>query len=309
MSPRHLDDLFSAAYEEDLSPADEARFDAHIQTCQPCADAYEEFKAGIAALRELPKARMPHAVHLPSTAPVAERPPRPTIGLSWFNLGLVRRFPATAIAGVAAVVIVIFALAHGSGPTAAPGTAAGPGPAGNAAVAPATEQSPAADASCTTPTAITGSSPPANFAQVTQAADPQEPAVHLVLATPSQVVNPGTTTTVYAQLSVPASSLLAPGYKGATPPARAILPCVSVIAASTGEKFQVLETTPLLPNTYNPGAAGLPGPVTASGSLLTFAVPAGLIPGTELQVTATIPAGYAAFGSPALTAELTLTIG
>ena len=91
-----------------------ARFESHIQTCEPCADAYEEFKAGIAALRELPQARMPHAVHLPSTAPVAERPPRPTIGLSWFNLGLLRRFPATAIAGAAAVVIVIFALAHGS---------------------------------------------------------------------------------------------------------------------------------------------------------------------------------------------------
>ena len=68
MTPRrHLDDLFSAAYEDELSPIDEARFQAHMQSCAPCAAAYAEFRASIDALREVPKARMPHVVHLPST--------------------------------------------------------------------------------------------------------------------------------------------------------------------------------------------------------------------------------------------------
>ena len=74
MSPRrHLDDLFSAAYEDELSPIDEARFQTHMQSCAPCAEAYAEFRATVEALRELPRARMPHVVHLPSTPPVAER--------------------------------------------------------------------------------------------------------------------------------------------------------------------------------------------------------------------------------------------
>jgi anti-sigma factor RsiW len=122
MTPRHLDDLFSAAYEDELSPADQTRFESHMQACEPCAAAYEEFKTGIAALRELPKARMPHAVHLPSTLPVAERPSRPTIGLSWFNLGLLRRFPATAVAGAVAIVLVIIALRAGAGGTLSTGS-------------------------------------------------------------------------------------------------------------------------------------------------------------------------------------------
>ena len=253
---------------------------------------------------------MPHAVHLPSTAPVAERPSRPTIGLSWFNLGLVRRFPATGVAGVVAVVIVIVALAARPGPTAARARHRGPGAGGQAAVAPATRAQPCHGRLVHQPTAITGSSPPINFAEVTQAADPEEPAVHLVLATPSQVVTAGTTTTVYAQLSVPASSLADPGLQGGDssgagdPSLRLGRRC-----EQRREVSRLLETTPLLPYRTTTGAAGLPGPVTASGSLLTLHGPGRPLPGTEIQVTATIPAGFAAFGSPALTAELTLTIG
>ena len=122
MSPRrHLDDLFSAAYDDELSPIEEARFHAHMQSCAPCAAAYAEFRSTVEALREMPKARMPHVVHLPSTAPVAERAPRPRIGLGWFNLGVVRRFPATAIAGAFVVLLAVTALLHsGSTPTSTP---------------------------------------------------------------------------------------------------------------------------------------------------------------------------------------------
>src|SRR4029077_15807963 len=99
MTPRrHLDDLFTAAYDDELSPIDEARFQTHMQSCAPCAEAYAEFRATVEALRELPPRRRPRFSPPPATPPGAERSVRPRIGLGWFALGIVRRFPATAIA-------------------------------------------------------------------------------------------------------------------------------------------------------------------------------------------------------------------
>ncbi len=240
MTPRHLDDLFSAAYEDELSPAEQRRFDSHMQACEPCAAAYEEFKAGIAALKELPQARMPHAVHLPSTLPVAERPSRPTIGLSWFNLGLLRRFPATAVAGAVAVILVIVALRAGGHSTLGGASLPANGSA-ISATAPHAAPGTSTTASCTQPTAITGSTPPINFAEETQAADPQEPALHLVIAAPTQVVSAGSTVLLYAQLSVPATSIGNPASGVPTPPARALLPCVSVGVANTNQQLTLLQ--------------------------------------------------------------------
>ena len=312
MTPRHLVDLFSAAYEDDLSPAERTRFEAHVQACEPCAAAYEEFKAGIAVLRELPQARMPHAVHLPSTSPVAERRARPTIGLSWFNLGLLRRFPATAAAGAIAIVLVVLALTHvGTGGNLS--TAALPASGGaNGSTAPLPAHS-STEVSCTQPTAIIGSSPPVSFAQETQAADPTEPALHLVLAAPRLVVAAGKSAVVYAQLSVPVSAAANPGSVASAPPTRALLPCLSVGVANTTRQLLVLPPSSAslaIPQATGSGFAVAPGTeLSAAGPLVTFVVPTGLAPGTELHVIATIPAGFAAFGSPALTAELTLTIG
>jgi hypothetical protein len=314
MSPRHLDDLFSAAYENELAPAEQTRFETHMQSCEPCASAYEEFKAGIAALRELPQARMPHAVHLPSTLPVAERMSRPSIGLSWFNLGLLRRFPATAVAGAIAVVLIVLAITR-VGPGGSLGTASIPANGtANGAIASQAHGTPTT-ASCTQPNIITGSTPPVNFAEETQAADPAEPALHVVLAAPTQVVTAGATVSVYAQLSVPATSVANPASAAHTPPARALLPCISVGVANTNRQLFVLQPSsgaglaaPVANG--NPGAPGSTGYQTAeAGPLYTFKVPAGLAAGTEIRVTATVPAGFAAFESPPLTAELTLTIG
>jgi hypothetical protein len=284
-----------------------------MQTCEPCASAYEEFKAGIAALRELPPARMPHAVHLPSTPPVAERVPRPTIGLSWFNLGLLRRFPATAVAGAVAVILVVIGLRVGSNTTLGPNSSPASRSAANGAAIPQAHGTPST-ASCTQPTLITGSSPPVNFAEETQAADPEEPALHVVLAAPTQVVSAGATVSLYAQLSVPAASLGNPASVAATPPARALLPCVSVGVGTANLPLFDLQTSEGQ-GVAAPAANGYPAPastgyqVTATGPMYTFKVPAGLPPGTEIRVTATVPAGFAASGSPPLTAELTLTVG
>ena len=311
MSPRrHLDDLFSAAYEDELSPIDEARFRTHMQSCAPCAAAYAEFRATIEALHELPPARMPHVVHLPSTPPVAERSSRPRLGLSWFNLGLVRRFPATAIAGAVAVVLVVFALAHSNG---APQNGAA-GRSGSSAQAPVAEPAHGSESACTnTIVGITGAALPSSFTQEALATDPALPALRLVLAAPTLVVTSGTQALVYAQLSVPVAASSNLGASATPPSARALRPCVSI---GVGNTSQQLAASPAsiasldLPRA--PAGTPLAGPgfqVGAGvGPLLTFRVPAGLGHGTQIHVTATIPAGYVAPGSPPLTAELTLTI-
>jgi hypothetical protein len=310
MTPRrHLDDLFTAAYDDELSPIDEARFQTHMQSCAPCAEAYAEFRATVEALRELPPARMPHVVHLPSTPPVAERSVRPHIGLGWFNLGIVRRFPATAIAGAAAVVLLIAALAHGTGgtPTNSPQSLAQPNAAGGAASGAIPETA------CTQIVGITGTSPPMSFTHQDLATDAAQPALHLVLAAPSLMVSAGKPAYVYAQLSLPVASLSNPGTQATAPPARAVLPCVSI---AVGNSQNQLAPLPAGSGAYgNPASLGH-GNVTAApayqdngatGPFLAFNVPSGLAPGTEIHVTATVPAGYTGPGSPPLTAELTLT--
>jgi hypothetical protein len=309
MSPRrHLDDLFSAAYEDELSPIDEARFHNHMQTCGPCAAAYAEFKATIEELHGLPRAPMPHVVHLPSTPPVAERASRPRIGLSWFNLGIVRRFPATALAGAAAVVLVILALTHATGMPSSR-TTAGSAIAGVAPEA----HGPAADAACATSiVSITGAAVPSSFSHADLATDPAQPALHLVLAAPTLQVDSGKQAVVYAQVSVPVTSFSIPGSAASPAPSRALLPCVTV--TGVGTSAQALTVVPRAP-----GPAGIPyypntTPIAAPGldyagpgPFLTFQVPAGLAPGTQFHVTAIIPANYLSPGSLPLTAQLTLT--
>ncbi len=304
---RHLDDLFSAAYENDLSPIDDARFHSHIQSCEPCAEAYAEFRATIEALHELPRARMPHVVHLPSTPPVAEHPPRPRIGLSWFNPSVLRRFPATAAAGAIAVVLVIVALTHGA---SSPLNSTASVPRGGGAF-PITAPSPAAsEAACTQEiVGITGASPPADFAQASLARDPAEPALHLVLATPSLEVTAGRSVLLYAQLSVPVPSISNAGATAAPPLSRAVRPCVTVSVAASHQLFDPVPARSGAAGGYD--SAGAPLPESLSGgvtdSLLSFTVPAGLPPGTSLRVVATVPAGYGGLGTPPLTATLILT--
>ncbi len=311
MSPRrHLDDLFSAAYEDELSPIDEARFQAHMQSCAPCAAAYAEFRASIETLREMPRARMPHVVHLPSTPPVAERPARPRIALSWFNLGLVRRFPATAIAGAAAAVLVIAALVHGNGatPTSVAGRSVAPPSAAQGNVPGAAT----AESACTHQIVdIAAATPPVGYTHEDLATDAAQPAYHLVLAAPTLTVSSGGPAFVYAQLTVPVAALSIPGTAASAPPARAVLPCVSIGVSDRNGRLSAIPATSGtfgVPLALGQGAA-TPAlqPDGGAGPLLGFEVPAGLARGTEIRVTATIPAGYAGLGSPPLTAELTLT--
>lgn len=308
MSPRrHVDALFTAAHDDDLSPIDEARFHAHIRSCKDCEAAFAEFVATVEALHELPKARMARVVHLPSTPPVAERSARPRPSLGWLNAGLLRRFPATAVAGAVAAGLIIFALVHnGSGiPPANRQLSAGGAQPG--AAAPGV---PAQDSACTPAIAsITESSPPAGFSSARVATTTSLPGARLVLATSSLSVNAGQSVVVYAQLSLPVASIGIPGTTGVPPARRTVRPCVSVAVAGSGLRLGTEA------GTANPGlfVPGLASPEALNGSagtapLLAFLVPKGLAPGTELHIVASIPAGYAGFGSPALTTTLTLTI-
>ncbi len=311
MTPRrHVDDLFSAAYDNDLSPIDDARFHSHMQSCAPCATAFAEFTASVEALRELPPARMPHAVHLPSTPPVAERTARGRTSLGWLNLGLLRRFPATAAAAAVAAVLVIIAVTHGTGITNGTDTTQSgaygashnvPGPV-------------AATASCTQPIVrVTGSSLPAGFSALKQISVATQPGVRLVLATSSLDVAAGHPVDVYAQLVVPVSSAAAPGAASGAGSTLAFRPCVSI--GVEGTSLALVPTTygnsvPVaVPGSANgegasPAAAGSPG---GSDAVITFDIPAGLAPGTKLHLIATVPAGYEGYGTPELSATLTLT--
>jgi anti-sigma factor RsiW len=312
MTRRHVDDLFTAAHDDDLSAIDDARFHAHIRSCKDCSAAFAEFTATVEALRELPKARLARPIHLPSTPPVADRSGRARISLDWLNAGLLRRFPATAIAGAAAVVLIIVALVHSSGvPNGTLSTAAGSDHGAGSAAAPAIA-SPATngqDAACTQPvTAVTGASPPVSFSAPQVITSPNLPGARLVLAASALSVKPGQSVTLYAQLSLPVPSLGAPGRTGVAPATRAVRPCVSV---GVGNSSQVIGTTSgaLAGGGFEPGV-GSPNavrPSTGAATLLGFTVPPGLAPGTELHVVASIPAGFEAPGSPALTATLTLT--
>jgi anti-sigma factor RsiW len=310
MSPRrHVDDLFTGAYDDDLSPIDEARFQAHLRACPDCSAAYQEFTATVDALRELPKAHMARVVHLPSTAPIAEKSRRPRISFGWLGAGL-RRFPVTAVAGGVAVVLIVLALTHPGSPASstastslvpAAGSAGDHGPAGTPVAA-------EVSACSQELVPVVGAALPAGFSKPVEAKSLSQPGAHLDLAASTLSVTPGQQVTVYAQLSEPLASAGAPGATSAASAIRAVRPCVSVGVG--GSALQPLEPgSPIFGNSGSSGGTtgdNVPG-ATGAGSLVTFTVPAGLAPGTVLHVVATIPPGFDAPGSPALTATITLT--
>lgn len=306
MSPRrHLDDLFSAAYEDELSPIDEARFRAHMQSCAPCAAAYAEFRATIEALHEMPRARMPHVVHLPSTPPVAERVSRPRIGLSWFNLGLVRRFPATAIAGAAAVVLVVFALTHNG--VSPQNSTAGRSASSVPAAAPATGPLPRAPRSPTSPL------PRCHPASPRRLWRPIRRSRHCIWCSPhrhSSSSRAGRRSSTRSCRCRSRRSLARVPRPRRRRPERC---CPACRLGSAARANASPRARPASRRSTSLGPQARPHPPAwASRSVQELArcspsrsPPSA--PGTEIHVTATIPAGDVSAGSPPLAAELTLT--
>jgi len=106
----HVEGLFSAAYDGELSGDARAAFDRHLAECSACAAAFAQLSTAADALRELGPARMPRPVRLPEGAPIPQRrlvrlPARPSWGRG-LVAGLTAAGMVAVAGGIAAVVIV-----------------------------------------------------------------------------------------------------------------------------------------------------------------------------------------------------------
>ena len=310
MASQHVPDLFSAAFDGELSSEQWLQFKEHLATCVECAAAYETFRTGVESVRLLPAARMPLPVHLPSGAPVAQR----QTAAAWLR-GLRRRVPlvpggATAVAAVAAAAIALIALTHPAttpNPTTSasnPNTAAGRGEAGSAA-----------QGACPSRAAAVPSAKEAAYSYRETKTDPSRPGQVLVIATDSATAAAGSQLVFYASLSVPLPTAGAPGAPASTA-AAAVVPCLSV----TGLPGSQLPLAVPQPPSFAAAANGAAAPQPASGTqdsslatqadagLQTITIPAGTPPGTVLHIVATVPAGFPSAGDPPLSIELTITV-
>jgi hypothetical protein len=306
MPPRHVEQFFSAAYDDELSEAQADQFQEHVRGCAACAAAYETFRASVDAVRALPQARMPLAVHLPSTAPVAEQRPRSRrFRLPRLRVGY---GGATLVGAVAAAVIVGILLVRPAGS----GGGANNLTAGNSAVPPGAHSANAC------PGTLAGSkagAPPAGYQHIAYEMDESRPGQRLVVATSTGDVAAGSQVVVYAQLSVPLAAAAAPGTPGAaastTTGAVAVIPCLSV----TGIGSAVVSPLAALPAPgAQDGAAAALSPSAVHGangpssSLFEFTVPPGTPSGTVLFIVATVPPGYPQAGDPPLTVNLRIVV-
>jgi len=306
MAARHLDALFSEAYDGALSNADRRRFDDHLASCSRCAGEFAAFGGAVDALRGLPQARMPVPVRLPSSAPAVARRRH-----WWSGAWRVPRFgPATALGGAlaigaaAAFVAVSLHNRQGGQPNAA-------GSAANALNVPAqccdqSQRGPlafgAAPAGCapqTLPDAA--AAPPDGYANRVSQAVPGRPGEVLVLATPTRTYAAGATVIVYARL-IPAS----------TSSGSAVLPCVQLAPsakAAEGLAAPSGAAAPVPNNDANAAAVATPTAGPDGTTLLTITLPRSLAAGETVQLVAYLPAGYPDAGDTApISATLTLTI-
>ena len=312
MAPKHVNDLFSAAYDATLGVAQAEQFRAHLDGCPECMRAYDTFRTSVDAVRALPPARMPLPVHLPSDAPVAEQTLRARVRRMSRLGGPPRlRFApgaATAVAAIAAAVIVVFALNHHSDGSTTFGTA----------------QSGAAQGALSKTSAAPSCRPqalraPSDF-QVLAAyqyrvskAEPGRPGQELVLATQSGSSVPGALVQVYAQLTVPQPSAGAPGAvsSGSTQRAANVVAVVPCVRVSDSSKFlSTAAQSPMsgLNASQGPSTHGASVAPATSEVIQSFTIPAGTQSGTVLHITATVPAGYPQAGDPAFTVDLAITV-
>ena len=287
---QHVETLFSAAIDDELSPAQEQSFHDHLEQCNECSASYQTFIEAVGKVRALPKAAMPLPVHLPSGAPTAER----ATASDWLRRLIPRRLPmgaATGLAALAAVAIVVVGLTRGSAPaTQAPlatqNHAAKVGGAPNAAST--TPQCPTG--------AAAGSAP--QFTYRTSASDRSRPGQQLVLSASDSSATAGSQIRIYAALTVPAQAAGAPG-AAASAAITTITPCLSVTGAS---------------GAFASMNALAPGPIAGdqvagdAGAGETITIPPGTPSGTVVDVVATIPANYPGTSQAPLSATLDITV-
>lgn len=318
MAERHATAMFSEAFDGALDARRRERFDTHLASCAPCAAAFAEYAAALDTLRALPPARMPVAVHLPSTPPRAARR-----GLPWSFPSLTPARLAYATGGLAAAALLVsvgVAVSHRGGQDLS--TANRPQAAG--ALAPAAP-SKGADT--------------AGFVNRVTVSIPGRPDAVLVLATDRTTYAPGATVRVIAHVVVTGAAGAAAGPVAPAPATAGpgggnvnslALPDTSVIvrlltAGASGTTSLGAATTPVA-GTLAPGApaAQQPAPLAIAvplggaeaegGPVLVLTIPAGAHAGDRLQVVATLDAGSRdAFGyssnGGSVTATLSLLVG
>lgn len=285
---QHVEALFSAAVDDELSPAQEQSFHNHLAQCTDCSASYHTLTEAVGKVRALPKAAMPLPVHLPSGAPTAER----ATGSDWLRRLIPRRLPmgaATGVAALAAVAIVVVGLTRGSAPaTYAPVTPNQLGKAGNGPAAAAPASCPAAAAAGTAP----------QYANRTSASDRSRPGQQLVLSASDSSAAAGSQIRVYAVLTVAAQAAGAPG-AAASAATTTITPCLSV----TGAPGAVASLNA-------PASGSIQGDQAAPNAIAgdTVMIPPGTPSGTVIHVVATIPANYPSNSQARLTATLDITV-
>jgi len=296
MGERHVERLFSEAYDRRLDDAERRRFEEHLAACDQCRQQYAWYRSTVDSVRALPAARMPVPVVLPASPPAMEPGP----GGRWRTLVEAALRPRSlaaagvlAAGGLAAVVVAVH-LSHGGTSTATSLNAAGGAAQKYAGAAPACPIRPFAVAA---PPGQAATTPPEGFAaNSVQAAAGQGQT--LVLATRAHSYHPGDTVLVYARLVGPA------------PASTAIVPCVSLVRGEVVAAKGLEQTGPAAGSVRGAPAAPL---ATAEATdvnspaapLLKLVIPADVLPGTTLTLVATVPSGTTA--NP-LTAQLTITV-
>jgi hypothetical protein len=283
---RHVEALFSAAYDGELSRDARAAFDRHLGECSACAAAFAELTTAVDALREQPPARMPYPVRLPEGSPVPERR---FLGLpAWLSQG--RRLVAgltaagvVAAAGVAAALVITGGSLARSPDHAVSGSLPMAGSAGNGAQLP---QSSACTGGCFAPGAIVPSTACASQTLIISAASAAQipdgfnnRATHddgvtdVILATPSSDYTPGETVDVYARLIDDSTGAVS-------------LPCTLLAGPEVGGSGAAVT----VPATEAPATPA--GALTYDGQpVLEVVVPTAATAGQTYQIVVEVPAG------------------
>jgi hypothetical protein len=287
MASTHVDELFSAALDDELSEEQERRFREHLRTCSRCTSAYRTYSRAIDSVHKLPRAAMPLPVHLPPGRPAAER----RTAAAWLRRLQPRGVPfgaGTGIAAIVAAVIVVVGVTRGAGPAPAHPASTTPNGSGSGAGS-------ATPASCPGP--ATAATPP-SFAYRVTASDPSRPGQQLVVAASTRDVAAGSQVQLYASLTVPPAAAGPPGAQAAAVPV-GVTPCVSVSGLPSNASSALGR-----PPVAEPNAAGAAAPA----GTITLTVPPGTATGTVLHVVASVPSGYPVGGQPPLSADLTLVV-
>jgi len=297
----HVESLFSAAYDGELSPDARAAFDRHVGECSTCAAAFAELTTAVDALREQPPARMPHPVRLPEGSPVPERR---RFGMpAWLRIPEGRRWIGgltaaglVAAAGVAAAVVVAGHFNPGavtgssasssasSAMAAVPGNAknAGGGSVSSAAAGicgdcalPAAVAPPTSSACASTTLSISAASaaqtPDGFNNRVTQ----DEDGTDIILAAPSFDYTPGATIDIYARLINDSTDAVS-------------LPCTFLAGPEGGESGAATEV-PATTSSATPA-----GTLTVGGQpVLKVVVPSTASAGQTYQIVVDVPASAA----------------